>query len=152
MCSFLIKITDPRNLSIAGNFNNWTPQIMKYEQTSMANYINIKPNINEKQIIFKFVCGNDWFTSTSYNTIKDSCNNINNCIDIDNQVSNNNEVVESSIFDASIGNEKSIVDSNEDSDTSNDTNIDTTSHGTNDENIYYRVWVWIIEFFKQLLN
>lgn len=152
MCSVLIKFTDPRNLSIAGNFNNWTPQIMKYEPTSMSNFINIKPSINDKQIIFKFVYGNDWFTSTSYNTVKDSCNNINNFIDVDTQILNDNELPESSTLDAAISSDKEIVDSNEDSDTSDETHIDTTSHGTNDESIYYRVWVWIIEFFKQLFK
>lgn len=152
MCSVSIKFIDPRNLSIAGNFNNWTPQIMKYEPTSMANYINIKPNINDKQVIFKFVYDNDWFTSTSYNTTKDGSNNINNCIDIDSQILLHNEVPESSILDAGISNGKEIADSNEDSDTSDDTHIDTTSHGTNDESIYYRVWVWIIEFIKQLFK
>lgn len=152
MCSVLIKFTDPNNISIAGNFNNWNPQIMKYEPTSMSNYIKIKPSINDKQIIFKFVYGDDWFTSTSYDTVKDICNNLNNVIDLDSQVSNKNEDPESFILDVINSNGKQITDSNEDSDTSDDTHIDTTSHGTNDESICYRVWVWIVEFFKQLFK
>lgn len=169
MCSIHIKFTDSRNISIAGNFNNWTPQVMNYEPVNMVNYIDLKTTSKDnKKIIFKFVYGDNWFTSATYNTVRDNSNNVNNYIDVENvekKEEKDNALLRQKIepqltATSSNSNEKDTasddtVDSNDDSDalnTTEDTHVDTTSHGTSDESIYYRIWVWLVEFFHQLFK
>lgn len=168
MCSVYIKFADARNVSIAGNFNNWTPQVMKYEPVGMFNYITIKTNIKDnKQIIFKFVYGDNWFTSTTYKTKKDDCNNLNNYInvdDVENQEKNTlkdskqedkpqlTSFVSNSSIEASSDKIANASDDSDSLDTTEDTQVDTTSHGTSGESLYYKVWVWLMEFFNQLFK
>ncbi|XBW34813.1 hypothetical protein QEN19_000379 [Hanseniaspora menglaensis] len=153
-----IKYDYPENVFIAGTFTKWKPKEMIFNKQSKENYYDV---VNENELnsfFFKFVINGEWKTSEKYPTVADESGNLNNCIEIietksnkskkkDESSPNNNDSSES--FSIDKGECSHDIDSTPLAVTANGT-VSTTAHGTNNESLLKRIWIWIKAFFLAL--
>lgn len=156
--STTIKYHYPENVSIAGTFTEWKPELMNFDKQNNENFIQVE-NKDLQRLIFKFVINGEWKTSEKYPTVSDSSGNLNNYCNISDELQNGGETVKllNKPSVETLDSYKSLKNTDSNSDQSSasiepddDTCVDSTSHGTNDESLLKRIWIWIKAFICAL--
>lgn len=150
----IIKYAHAENVSIAGTFTNWKPKLMNFNKDKSENYIELE-NKDLKNLIFKFVVHGDWKTSEKYPTTSDDSGNLNNYVDLKQNKEEKDGLLRRPSLESSISYKSLMGSSTEDEGSEaiapdESPRTETTSHGTNNESLLKRIWVWLKAIFIAL--